>query len=60
MSQVKRTIRPTLLVNTIRQTLRGYGSGGGTSPGIPAGALIDRDGNPILDADGNYIIVGHG
>jgi hypothetical protein len=32
----------------------------GTTPigsGIPAGALLDEDGNPILDENGDYIII---
>lgn len=29
------------------------------TPSVPAGALVDRDGNPVLDRDGNYIIVGN-
>lgn len=33
---------------------------GSSEGGTPEGALVDRDGTPILDRDGNYIIVGHG
>ena len=56
MQVVRYTIRDPLRVSTVRYTLQDYGQG---APGsIPAGALVDRDGNPILDRDGNYIIVG--
>ena len=51
---VRYTIREPLRVSTIRYTLRDYGDGSGS--GIPANAILDRDGNPIVDRDGNYIV----
>ena len=59
MSQevVRYTTREIIRTNTVRYTLR---QGGGIGGGIPVNALVDRNGNPILDRDGNYILVGHG
>jgi hypothetical protein len=55
MEFIRYTVRDTLRPSTVRYT----GGSGGTGGGIPPNALVDRDGNPILDANGDYILVGH-
>jgi hypothetical protein len=46
--------------STLRASLsRVIGSDGGASggePSIPTYAIVDRDGEPIVDRDGNFII----
>ncbi len=52
MSVVRETIRDTLRLSTVRDTLLGE------TGGVPVNALLDAQGAPILDAQGNYILLG--
>ena len=49
MPTVRDTVRETLKLGTVRDTLGGNGNG------VPANALLDRQGNPIPARDGSYI-----
>lgn len=56
-TSIRQTARDTNRQSTIRYTLLGYVGDGGISP-IPPNALVDDNGVPILDQDGNYILTG--
>ena len=50
-SSVTRAVRPS-----VRSTIGIDGGASGGEPFIPTYAIVDRDGEPIVDRDGNFII----
>ena len=50
-SSVTRAVRPS-----VRSTIGSDGGSSGGEPSIPTYAIVDRDGEPIVDRDGNFII----